>query len=260
MTTAKLLALASLAASLGMGACTDWAGYDIDVAGGKIPQLANMRRSVIPDPYAMPRLPAPGAVASNSPMGDVPAHFGSDKLDSAAATFRNPYSGGATEAVLRVGQTKFQNNCYVCHGPEGAGNGPIVQLAKGADGKTYSRFPGAPAINGAITAGRSDGYIYAVITAGRGLMPPYGPRLTETDRWAVVEYVRTLQQRAGAAPQRGGPAPAGPAAVTGAPNPGTAGPAGPTPATAPATPAPGTTPAAATQAPAPSPAPAPARP
>ena len=64
MTTAKRLALAAAAATLGLAACTDWAGYDLDVASGKVPQLANMRRSVIPEPYAMPRLPAPNAVPS----------------------------------------------------------------------------------------------------------------------------------------------------------------------------------------------------
>jgi mono/diheme cytochrome c family protein len=261
LTTAERLALAALVATgLGLSACTDWAGYDIDVASGKIPQLANMRRSVRPDPYAMPRLPAPGAVASTSPMGSTPAPFTSLQLDSVAATLRNPYAGGAPQTVLARGQTEFQNNCFVCHGPEGAGNGPVVQPATGADGKTYSRFPGAPAINSAVTAAKADGYIYGVITAGRGLMPPYGPRLREADRWAVVEYVRTLQSRAGNTPHRAGAAPGGSAAITGAPNPGTspAAPAGPAPATAPVTAAPGTTPAAGT--PAPAPAPAPVRP
>src|SRR3954468_2974586 len=102
LTTAKLLALAA-AASL-LAACTDWAGYDIDVASGKIPQLANMRRSVIPDPYAMPRLPAPGSVPVSSPMGDLPAHFTSLQLDSVAPTLQNPYAGGANAAVLARGK------------------------------------------------------------------------------------------------------------------------------------------------------------
>jgi len=209
LTTAKRLALAAAVAAFALPACTDWAGYDIDVASGKVPQLANMRRSVIPDPYAMPRLPAPGTVPSQSPMGDVPAAFASDKLDSVAPTLRNPYAGSpASPAVLARGQVVFQNNCFVCHGPAGGGDGPVVQQAKGADGKMYQRFPFAPAINGAATAARSDGYIYGVIDAGRGLMPPYGTRVTHADRWAVVEYVRSLQARAGHAPQRAAAAPA----------------------------------------------------
>ncbi len=218
MTTAKRLALAAALVGFGLPACTDWAGYDIDVAGGKIPQLANMRRNVIPDPYAMLRLPAPGTVPVSSPMGDLPGHFSSDKLDSVAATLTNPYAAaGATAAVLARGRTEFNNNCFVCHGPAGAGNGPVVQQAKGADGKSYPRFPFAPAINGAATAARSDGYIYGVIAAGRGLMPPYGSRVTHLDRWAVVEYVRSLQAQAGQTPRRAAAAVPPPAPAAGQP-------------------------------------------
>lgn len=205
MTTAKRLALAALACAL-LPACTDWAGYDIDVASGKVPQLANMRRSVIPDPYAMPRLPAPHTVPSGSPMGDLPAHFSSTQLDSVAPTLRNPYAGGVTPAVLARGALVFNNNCMVCHGPQGEGNGPVARPAT-AGGKTFGRFPSAPAINSALTAGKADGYIYAVIAAGRGLMPPYGERVTHGDRWAVVEYIRTLQAAAGNTPARTGSAP-----------------------------------------------------
>jgi len=249
LTTAKRLALAALACTV-LPACTDWAGYDIDVASGKVPQLANMRQSVIPDPYAMPRLPAPHTVPSGNPMGDVPERFSGAQLDSVAPTLRNPYAGGAPPAVLARGALVYANNCSVCHGPQGAGNGPVAQPAT-AGGKTFGRFPGAPAINGAVTAAKSDGYLYAVVVAGRGLMPPYGERVTQGDRWAVVEYLRTLQSAAGAAPQRGGAAPAAPAAQQ-APAPAAPGTSAqqPTPATT------TTQPPAAAPAPAPAPAPA----
>lgn len=222
MTTVKRLALAAAAVAFALPACTDWAGYDLDVASGKVPQLANMRRSVIPDPYAMPRLPAPGTVPSASPMGDIPGHFSSAQLDSVAATLRNPYAGGANPALLARGKVQYDNQCTACHGPAGAGDGPVVQQARGADGKMYQRFPFAPPINGAATAARSDGYIYGVIVAGRGLMPPYGARITHVDRWAIVEYVRALQSQAGQTAQRGGAAPATPQTQTeppAAPNP-----------------------------------------
>jgi hypothetical protein len=137
----------------------------------------------------------------------------------------------------------------VCHGAQGAGNGPVVQQVKGAGGKTFGRFPAAPALNGALTASRSDGYIYAVIAAGRGLMPPYGERVPHLDRWAVVEYVRTLQAASGAAPQRAGNAP--PAAAVPPAAPGAPAPQGP-PATVPPQTVTTTAPAAA---PAPAPAP-----
>jgi hypothetical protein len=46
--------------------------------------------------------------------------------------------------------------------------------------------------------------MYAVVRAGRGRMPAYGARMTHIERWAVVNYVNTLQapaaRRRGAAP------------------------------------------------------------
>ena len=234
MTTASRLALAALVAGFGLTACTDWAGYDLDVASGKVPQLANMRSSVIPDPYAMPRLPAPHSIPSGNPMGDdAPGHFTSAQLDSVAPTLANPYAGGADPAVLARGAAKFQTYCSVCHGPQGAGNGIVVTPVQGAGGKTFGRVPGAPALNGAATAARSDGYIYAVLAAGRGLMPPYGERVPHLDRWAIVEYVRSLQAAAGQAASRAGAAPA-PVAAPATPPATTTTPAAPAPAPAPA--------------------------
>jgi mono/diheme cytochrome c family protein len=251
LTTARRTALGALLLSLAAAGCTDWAGYDVDVAAGKVPAFSTMRRNVVPDPYGMLRLPAPHSIPVQSPMGELPEHFSSDRLDSVAATLRNPYAGGANAAVLARGKVEFNNNCYVCHGPAGAGNGPVVQPATGANGKTFGRFPGAPAINGAITAAKSDGYIYGVMAAGRGLMPPYGFKLPEPDRWAVVEYVRSLQAAAGNAPQRGGSAPPTPAARQ-PPAPAAAGSAARQPATT------TTQPPAAAPAPAPAPAAPPA--
>jgi len=44
---------------------------------------------------------------------------------------------------------------------------------------------------------KSDGYIYGNIVdatrMGRGLMPHYGDKVRGTDRWDLVNYVRSLQ-------------------------------------------------------------------
>jgi len=41
---------------------------------------------------------------------------------------------------------------------------------------------------------RPDGYIYGVVMLGKNAMPSYAPDLDESDRWAVVHYVRILQR------------------------------------------------------------------
>lgn len=80
------------------------------------------------------------------------------------------------------GQALFEVYCALCHGPAGAGNGTIPI--------------GAPPINTARTAGFSDGYLYSYIRyGGIATMPAYGDKIpARQDRWAVVDYVRSLSQ------------------------------------------------------------------
>jgi hypothetical protein len=56
----------------------------------------------------------------------------------------------------------------------------------------YGIFP--PAIGAAANpaAAYTDGYIFAIIRNGKGLMPSYN-RIEEPDRWDVVNYLRSLQ-------------------------------------------------------------------
>lgn len=213
MTTAKTAAgtvvrrAAAGALLLAAPACTDWAGHDLDMAAGNIPQLSTMRESVRPDPYEYLRLPAPGSVPVHSPNGDVPAPYTALQLDSLGAALANPLAGRMDEATLARGRLMYERNCSVCHGTQGRGDGPVVQQRKDAEGRSHARFPYAPPVVGAAAESRSDGYLYGVIAVGRGLMPPYGERISHTDRWALVNYVRQLQGRGSS------PAPAQPSAA-----------------------------------------------
>jgi mono/diheme cytochrome c family protein len=79
----------------------------------------------------------------------------------------------------------YDRMCAVCHGIDGIGTNAYI----------VSRHPILPAYNlaGAQVQGYSDQYIYGMIRVGRGLMPEYGSRVTHFDRWAIVTYVRRLQ-------------------------------------------------------------------
>lgn len=181
---------ALVVAALGTTAgCTDWAGYDLDALWAKTPFLGMLHESVAFDPYEMPRLPAEHSIPLSTAMGDLPPRFSQTQLDSAAATLTNPFAGQASAEVMARGQAIYERQCSVCHGTMGAGDGTVVGPGK---------YPFAPPINGAATAGRSDGYVYGVVAVGRGLMPAYGWALAHDDRWAVVSYVRQLQQQGGA--------------------------------------------------------------
>jgi mono/diheme cytochrome c family protein len=182
---------------VGTAGCTDWAGYDLDSAWGKVPILSTLRHSVTYDPYEMPRLPAEHSVPVSGPNGDIPAHFAQTQLDSVGATLQSPFATAPDAAVLARGEAVYAAQCSVCHGAEGAGDGPVIGAGK---------FPYALPVNSAATAARSDGYLYGVIAVGRGLMPPYGEKIAHLDRWAVVAYVRQLERQAAATPAAGAPA------------------------------------------------------
>ena len=98
----------------------------------------------------------------------------------------------ADQASLARGEELYNRVCVVCHGEEGVGSGAYI----------IEVYPALAAYNlsGAQVAGYSDGYIYSMIAAGRGLMPAYSHQLSYFDRWHVVNYVRTLQRAAGNTP------------------------------------------------------------
>jgi mono/diheme cytochrome c family protein len=55
------------------------------------------------------------------------------------------------------------------------------------------RWLGIPNLTRPETAALSDARIYHIISAGQNLMPSYADKISPTDRWAIVYYLRTLQ-------------------------------------------------------------------
>jgi len=95
----------------------------------------------------------------------------------------------ADPAVLERGQELYLRFCVVCHGPDGVGANAYIAA--------YNPVLPAYNLSGPQVAGYSDQYIYAMIRVGRGLMPEYGSRISNFDRWSVIAYVRQLQRQAG---------------------------------------------------------------
>jgi mono/diheme cytochrome c family protein len=178
-----------LVLAFGTTACTDFALYDLDRFWGQVPAFSTMRKHRDYDTYELNRLPAPGSVPVSSPLGDGTPAFSQAALDSAAAALVNPLT--PTPEVLAKGKFVYETSCLVCHGEGGKGSGPVVGPGK---------FPFAPAVNGSTGVMRSEGYIYAIVREGRGLMPPYGERTNEYERWAVATYVHQLAAPAAATP------------------------------------------------------------
>lgn len=170
----------------------------------------SMRRQPSFKPYEDMMMPPPNAVAFSSgnftpgfgdrvlndwpePFEYVVPDFGmglngtSNPNAEVFSTFSNPMPGDA--ASLARGEELYNRVCATCHGEDGYG----------ANAYIVDRWPALVAYNlaGETVAGYSDSYIYGMIRAGRGTMPAYNYAITHFDRWAVVNYVRQLQQAAG---------------------------------------------------------------
>jgi mono/diheme cytochrome c family protein len=122
--------------------------------------------------------------------GSVAPGFIYDRVASpqsigAMASIPNPVP--ADSASVHRGKLQYQINCAVCHGPAGMGNGNATKYGMPAIGIGTGS-------NAATTL--TDGYIFAMIRNGRGLMPSYN-RIEEPDRWDLINYLRALQGKNG---------------------------------------------------------------
>ena len=106
------------------------------------------------------------------------------KIDDLANYKLAKMPGKIDMALLKKGQYLFTTHCVVCHGGFGNGNGINVQYGQSLPANYHA--------DRLRTA--TDGYLYQVITEGKGLMGPYGPSLRPDDRWSIVAYVRALQR------------------------------------------------------------------
>lgn len=92
----------------------------------------------------------------------------------------------ADEESLTRGAELFAINCQMCHGVTGAGNGPIAPFL--TDFKPAN-------LTSEVAQSKSDGSIFLTITNGMdGRMPALNENLTVSERWDVVNFVRTLKK------------------------------------------------------------------
>lgn len=126
--------------------------------------------------------PPEGSVARG--IEPLPYRAGSDEdMEFAGDELHTPLAA-RSPAVLARGREMFDRMCAVCHGPRGAGDGPIV-----AHG-----FPQPPNLLASHARGLPDGSVFYKITYGGAIMPAYAAQVPRKDRWTAIAWLRELQR------------------------------------------------------------------
>jgi mono/diheme cytochrome c family protein len=96
-----------------------------------------------------------------------------------------------SDAMIAEGDQIYQANCVTCHGPDGSG--AIAQAPKLNNVEFISTY--------------SPAQFFKSVSGGKGIMPAWQDRLSDSERWAAVERVRTFAYQ----PATGGAQPSQPA-------------------------------------------------
>lgn len=99
---------------------------------------------------------------------------------ASADTIKNPIKGNVASIIS--GKKIYTQYCVTCHGDKGKGDGIAA--------------PGLPKPPADHTSGfvqnQTDGALYWIITIGNNPMPSYKKTLPSSQRWQVINYIRTL--------------------------------------------------------------------
>jgi mono/diheme cytochrome c family protein len=115
------------------------------------------------------------------PAKTIPVTGGLNVLREAnPEKLRNPVH--VTQESVRRGKEDYGYYCVMCHGPKGDGNATVGQ----------SFYPLPTDLKSSQVQKQSDGKLFYTITFGLNRHPPLGFMLTETDRWAIIHYIRSL--------------------------------------------------------------------
>lgn len=133
------------------------------------------------------RQKAPGTVAIGMSDYYVASREEAEKMT-------NPVKADAKSVAK--GKRLFAVNCLPCHGDiskkpyaPGAVGAKTIQTPPDLTSVTYH----PPVAGGDATQGRTDASIYATIHFGIRLMPGHGWKLSPTDHWDIVNYIRSQQ-------------------------------------------------------------------
>lgn len=126
--------------------------------------------------YMRGETPASFYAAVSEGRGTMPAFQGRITSDERWDVVFYVWRFSTNTETLTLGSRLYETNCVACHGIEGTGE------VLGAADLTDIRFVGQQAPRD----------FYLIITQGKGSMPAWQGRLSQDERWAVIDYLLTF--------------------------------------------------------------------
>ena len=108
-----------------------------------------------------------------------------DKWTAPAGETRKKNLVAVSDSSLAAGQKIYVKRCVGCHGKTGKSDGP--------DAAELGIQPSK--LSDPLIRKETDGELFWKITVGKKPMPNYGSRLSPTDRWNVINYLRSLARK-----------------------------------------------------------------
>ena len=103
------------------------------------------------------------------------------KVPGIAKKIKNPVP--STQLSIKLGKKLYAQSCAICHGESGIGDG--------AAGKYLGKK--VTDLTSKTVTDQEDGVLFYKISKGRAPMPAFKTILKTKQRWAVINYLRTLK-------------------------------------------------------------------
>jgi hypothetical protein len=128
---------------------------------------------------------------NSAPINHTKYAFKQTEYDSAVKRYTNPLL--MNDFNIKRGKNRFQIFCVPCHNSDGKGKGLIITQPKLTGSE--EGFPPPADLTRTSAILLSDGRLFHILSSGQNLMFPVNYKLDTNDRWAIICYIRFLQNQ-----------------------------------------------------------------
>jgi mono/diheme cytochrome c family protein len=122
---------------------------------------------------------APSGTAASAPGAQQPVHAA--KITEEDKARKNPVK--YTTVSVEHGEKIYMTQCAMCHGNKGDGKGDMVAEMK-INPPDFTKPE--------VLKDRTDGELFAILGVGSEAMPGQGKRMSDRQKWNLVNFIRSL--------------------------------------------------------------------